>query len=156
MRMDQMSKWALTAHQPTIFWMSGFTFPTGFLTAVLQTYARKNNVSLNRSWTDLCSCKDKYSPNSLSHPHLSNTNIGQEWWCKEGMYSITRGSFKGSPFHRKFLQGRIGEIKCILIDNWQFMHVQTMQIWNYTHTHEHMNTNIQTYMHTQRRCPSDP
>jgi hypothetical protein len=25
--------------------MSGFTFPTGFLTAVLQTSARQNNVS---------------------------------------------------------------------------------------------------------------
>ena len=29
-----------------VFWLSGFTFPTGFLTAVLQTAARKNNVGL--------------------------------------------------------------------------------------------------------------
>lgn len=28
-----------------IFWLSGFTFPTGFLTAVLQSSARQNNVS---------------------------------------------------------------------------------------------------------------
>jgi dynein heavy chain len=44
-RVEQLSKWAVTAHAPTIFWMSGFTFPTGFLTAVLQTSARQNNVS---------------------------------------------------------------------------------------------------------------
>ena len=45
MRVDQFEKWATTAHPPVIFWMSGFTFPTGFLTAVLQTSARQNNVS---------------------------------------------------------------------------------------------------------------
>ncbi|XP_076454460.1 dynein axonemal heavy chain 2-like [Babylonia areolata] len=46
-RMDQLSKWAETSHPPTIFWMSGFTFPTGFLTAVLQTYARSRKVSVD-------------------------------------------------------------------------------------------------------------
>ena len=43
-RMEQLSQWAATSHPPAIFWMSGFTFPTGFLTAVLQTYARANSV----------------------------------------------------------------------------------------------------------------
>lgn len=50
-RVDQFSKWASTAHQPVIFWLSGFTFPTGFLTAVLQTSARQNNISVDTlSW----------------------------------------------------------------------------------------------------------
>ncbi|XP_052104325.1 dynein axonemal heavy chain 2-like isoform X7 [Mytilus californianus] len=50
-RVEQLAKWAVTAHPPTIFWMSGFTFPTGFLTAVLQTSARQNNVSIDTlSW----------------------------------------------------------------------------------------------------------
>lgn len=44
-RVDQLFKWAETAYPPNIFWMSGFTFPTGFLTAVLQTSARQYNVS---------------------------------------------------------------------------------------------------------------
>ena len=48
-RMEQISKWASTGAPPTLFWPSGFTFPTGFLTAVLQTTARKNNVSPSRS-----------------------------------------------------------------------------------------------------------
>lgn len=50
-RVDQFAKWASTAHQPVIFWLSGFTFPTGFLTAVLQTSARQNNISVDTlSW----------------------------------------------------------------------------------------------------------
>ncbi|XP_053403795.1 dynein axonemal heavy chain 2-like isoform X4 [Mercenaria mercenaria] len=50
-RVEQLEKWATTAHPPTIFWMSGFTFPTGFLTAVLQTSARLNSVSVDSlSW----------------------------------------------------------------------------------------------------------
>lgn len=44
LRVDQFSQWATTTHPPVLFWLSGFTFPTGFLTAVLQTAARKNNV----------------------------------------------------------------------------------------------------------------
>ncbi|KAL8578359.1 Dynein heavy chain 2, axonemal [Nucella lapillus] len=47
LRMEQLSHWASTSHPPVIFWMTGFTFPTGFLTAVLQTYARTNNVSVD-------------------------------------------------------------------------------------------------------------
>jgi len=43
-RVEQLEKWSSTAHAPHIFWMSGFTFPTGFLTAVLQTSARLYNV----------------------------------------------------------------------------------------------------------------
>jgi len=44
LRVDQFEKWATTAHPPMIFWLSAFTFPTGFLTAVLQTSARQNMV----------------------------------------------------------------------------------------------------------------
>ena len=50
-RVDQFEKWATSAHAPMVFWLSGFTFPTGFLTAVLQTSARTNNVSVDLlSW----------------------------------------------------------------------------------------------------------
>lgn len=50
-RVEQFSKWAETTHPPLVFWLSGFTFPTGFLTAVLQTSARQNNVSVDSlSW----------------------------------------------------------------------------------------------------------
>ena len=59
LRVEQFAKWATTAHQPVIFWMSGFTFPTGFLTAVLQTCARQNNVSVDSlSWEFVVSTVD--------------------------------------------------------------------------------------------------
>jgi len=50
-RVEQLAKWAETAKPPNIFWVSGFTFPTGFLTAVLQTSARLYNISVDSlSW----------------------------------------------------------------------------------------------------------
>nr|XP_039250408.1 dynein heavy chain 2, axonemal-like [Styela clava] len=59
LRVEQFAKWAETAHAPTIFWMSGFTFPTGFLTAVLQTSARANAVSVDSlSWEFIVSMVD--------------------------------------------------------------------------------------------------
>merc|ERR1712032_1037720 len=39
------------AKQPHIFWLSGFTFPTGFLTAVLQYSARQSAIPVDSlSW----------------------------------------------------------------------------------------------------------
>ncbi len=32
---------------PKVFWLSGFTYPTGFLTAVLQTTARRNGIPID-------------------------------------------------------------------------------------------------------------
>lgn len=50
-RVDHFAQWALAAHPPKIFWLSAFTFPTGFLTAVLQSAARQNNIPVDSlSW----------------------------------------------------------------------------------------------------------
>eukprot|EP00730_Choanoeca_flexa_P002353 TRINITY_DN11019_c0_g1_i1.p1 TRINITY_DN11019_c0_g1~~TRINITY_DN11019_c0_g1_i1.p1 ORF type:complete len:1435 (+),score=328.02 TRINITY_DN11019_c0_g1_i1:91-4305(+) len=50
-RIEFLSQWAITGRQPLIFWMSAFSFPTGFLTAVLQQAARANGVSIDAlSW----------------------------------------------------------------------------------------------------------
>ena len=70
LRVEQFAKWATTAHQPTIFWMSGFTFPTGFLTAVLQTCARQNNISVDSlSWEFVVSTVD--DSNITQQPKVS-------------------------------------------------------------------------------------
>jgi dynein heavy chain len=45
-RIRQLSEWAEGTY-PVIYNMGYFTFPTGFLTAVLQTSARKNSVSID-------------------------------------------------------------------------------------------------------------
>ena len=50
-RMEQFACWATTAHPPVLFWLSGFTFPTGFLTAVLQASARNNKVTRTHKGT---------------------------------------------------------------------------------------------------------
>ena len=50
-RIEQFTKWAESAKQPHIFWLSGFTFPTGFLTAVLQYSARQSAIPVDSlSW----------------------------------------------------------------------------------------------------------
>ena len=45
-RVDQLNVWG-NGMYPTVYWMGGFTYPTGFLTAVLQTAARKQNIGID-------------------------------------------------------------------------------------------------------------
>jgi len=45
-RILQLQTWAEQG-QPKVYWLTGFTYPTGFLTALMQTSARKNNVSID-------------------------------------------------------------------------------------------------------------
>ena len=49
-RVEQMHAW-VNDKMPNVFWLSGFTYPTGFLTALLQTSARRNGLSIDTlSW----------------------------------------------------------------------------------------------------------
>ena len=45
-RIDQLARWVEDTY-PAVYWLSGFTYPTGFLTAVLQTTARKNSIPID-------------------------------------------------------------------------------------------------------------
>jgi dynein heavy chain len=45
-RLDQLSSWASNG-TPIVFWLGGLTYPTCFLTAILQQSARKNAVSVD-------------------------------------------------------------------------------------------------------------
>lgn len=50
-RVEHFTEWARTTHPPLLFWLAAYTFPTGFLTAVLQTSARLWNISIDSlSW----------------------------------------------------------------------------------------------------------
>ncbi|KAM6908918.1 dynein axonemal heavy chain 2 [Xenentodon cancila] len=61
-RVDQFACWAKTAKPPVLFWLSGFTFPNGFLTAVLQSFARQHNISVDTlSWEFIVSTGDDSS-----------------------------------------------------------------------------------------------
>lgn len=45
-RVQFMSEWAIHGH-PSCYWLSGFFFPHGFITGVLQTYARKHSLPID-------------------------------------------------------------------------------------------------------------
>ncbi|XP_061921125.1 dynein axonemal heavy chain 2 [Entelurus aequoreus] len=55
-RVLQFSRWAEQAQPPNLFWLSGFTFPNGFLTAVLQSAARQHKVSVDTLSWDFTVC----------------------------------------------------------------------------------------------------
>eukprot|EP01083_Nonionella_stella_P177342 623003_1 len=50
LRCEQLSKWAQQG-RPKVFWLSGFMFPSGFLTALLQSMARRQSIAIdNLKW----------------------------------------------------------------------------------------------------------
>ncbi|XP_026839391.1 dynein heavy chain 2, axonemal [Drosophila erecta] len=50
-RVGHFNSWAKTLRSPTLFWLAAYTFPTGFVTAVLQTSARATKTPIDElSW----------------------------------------------------------------------------------------------------------
>ncbi|KAJ3217500.1 Dynein heavy chain 2, axonemal [Dinochytrium kinnereticum] len=50
LRVEHFAEWS-KGSEPKLFWLGAFTFPTGFLTAVLQKTARRNNIPVDvLSW----------------------------------------------------------------------------------------------------------
>lgn len=50
-RIAQLKEWVTQGH-PVLLWLGGLTFPTGYLTALLQATARKNNQAIDAySWS---------------------------------------------------------------------------------------------------------
>ena len=49
-RVEELNQW-ITGSYPSVYWLSGFTYPTCFLTAVLQTTARRDAIPIDTlSW----------------------------------------------------------------------------------------------------------
>lgn len=46
-RIEQLKQWVAKG-QPNVFWISGFSFPTGFTTALQQQASRKLNVPIDQ------------------------------------------------------------------------------------------------------------
>lgn len=58
-RIDQLRSWA-SQGPPKVFWLSGFTFPTGFLTALMQATARRNSIPIdNLMWEFIIAGSDE-------------------------------------------------------------------------------------------------
>lgn len=47
LRVEHFAQWARTLKPPTLFWLAAYTFPTGFVTAVLQTSARATQTPID-------------------------------------------------------------------------------------------------------------
>ncbi|KAI8894261.1 dynein heavy chain and region D6 of dynein motor-domain-containing protein [Globomyces pollinis-pini] len=84
LRIEFFNEWS-RGIEPKHFWLGAFTFPTGFLTAVLQRSARKNNVAVDAlSW--------EFHPMNDDEP---NKDLG-----KEGIY-IRNLYLEGASWDRK-------------------------------------------------------
>ena len=73
-RVEQFSEWSERARPPTAFWLAAFTFPTGFLTAVLQTAARQLHLSVDSlAWEFYVHNQNDSTTNLL--PHVSGVRM---------------------------------------------------------------------------------
>lgn len=77
-RMDQLEKWATTAHPPIIFWMSGFTFPTGFLTAILQVL--RLHIIISSPFYDQIRCNQSAAFLSQTSARQNNISVDTLSW----------------------------------------------------------------------------
>ncbi|XP_023235268.1 dynein heavy chain 2, axonemal-like [Centruroides sculpturatus] len=59
-RISHFDKWVMMAHPPIKFWLSAFTKPKGFLTAVLQEYSKINKIAFDAlSWDFIVSTREE-------------------------------------------------------------------------------------------------
>jgi dynein heavy chain len=71
-----------------LFWLGAFTFPTGFLTSILQKSARKNNIAVDTlSWEFVPCSEDDVS--SLTAPkegvYIKNLYLEGASWDKKNL-----------------------------------------------------------------------
>lgn len=52
-RLGELQSW-IDVGYPKVYWIAGFTYPTGFLTAVLQTTARRNGIPIDTLGWEFC------------------------------------------------------------------------------------------------------
>jgi len=90
-----MRNWLLNGN-PNCYWLSGFFFPQGFITGVLQTHARKYEIAIDKlsfSFRVLDFEKDQLQsrPAVISHLFLADILIG---WCLR-LWIVLRRSHLG-------------------------------------------------------------
>jgi len=74
-RVEHFAHWAKTVRPPLLFWLAAYTFPTGFLTAVLQTTARTWGVSIDTlSWEFTVFTRD--ASTIIEPPEVTSERLG--------------------------------------------------------------------------------
>ncbi|KAL8275155.1 hypothetical protein Esti_000905 [Eimeria stiedai] len=87
-RLDQVNKWG-QEHQPKAFWLGGLTYPSAFLTALLQQFARRNAVSIDSISFEF-STLTTYDENAAPSPPRDGAYVKRLYlegasWNLEGM-----------------------------------------------------------------------
>lgn len=80
-RVQQLYDWAFKG-QPNVFWISGFSFPTGFTTALQQQSSRKLNISIDQfSWEFLFLTADQAnSQTSKDGAYINGLHLEGAGW----------------------------------------------------------------------------
>ncbi|XP_074107880.1 dynein heavy chain 2, axonemal kl-2 [Cotesia typhae] len=86
-RVQHLAKWAETTRTPLLFWLAAYTFPTAFLTAVLQTSARLLGLSIDSlTWEfNVINTEDPITEPPEDGVYVRSIYLeGAGWNCKAG------------------------------------------------------------------------
>ncbi|CAF1493626.1 unnamed protein product [Rotaria magnacalcarata] len=86
-RISFFKAWIENQRQPTVYWISAFSYPTAFLTAILQRTARKDQIGIDQlSWEfEVNQTEDKYLSNIDDGVYVTGLYLeGAGWDRKQG------------------------------------------------------------------------
>ncbi|KAI8904300.1 dynein heavy chain and region D6 of dynein motor-domain-containing protein [Gorgonomyces haynaldii] len=85
LRIEHFNEWA-KGNEPKQFWLGAFTFPTGFLTAVLQKSARKNNIPVDILAWEFIPLQDDEQPQQIKEGvYIRNLYLEGASWDKKNV-----------------------------------------------------------------------
>ena len=99
-RVQFMRTWAKSGH-PKAFWLSGFFFPHGFITGILQTYARKHHKPIDLLQFSF-SVLDDYDPEVISKAPNEGVYV----------YGLFIENAQWSPAKKSLVEAELGEMNC--------------------------------------------
>jgi dynein heavy chain len=82
MRLEQIDGWIENGY-PRVYWLAGFTYPSCFLTAVLQTTARKNAIpidTLSFEYSVMDAPEEKIGPNPKEGVYIKDMYLEGAGW----------------------------------------------------------------------------
>lgn len=138
-RILQLQQWISDTY-PRVFWLSGFTYPTGFLTAVLQTTARKNSVPIDTL---------SFEFSIINLVRAVRLELGWSSGCREG-------GVQGRPTEQwcNPVELFTGSLPALHTHSQSHTHTHTH---SYSHTHSlspHHRTSVRSWPPRARACTS--
>lgn len=102
LRVEHFARWAATIHPPVLFWLAAFTFPTGCLTAVLQTEARRSEVPIDQlTWEFAVSTAAMSGPDDPLAIDAAAQLLATGGVCVRGLYLEGAGWNRGAQCLRE-------------------------------------------------------